>query len=281
MTTRRPTFIGAGGLGLLAGLALALSGCIGGNVTAEEIVAQSFDVSALPRVIVETFNGHIEVTAGAEASVLAEVTKRGAGFSLADAEDDLKNVEVTMTQEGDTVRIVARRTDGPVLMGNSGASIELTVPAGASLDLRTSNGHIRTDGVTGDISMDTSNGALDVSGGGGRLDLATSNGRVDVEARDAVVDAQTSNGAIDFRGSLAAGRHSFRTSNGRIAITLPAGARFRIDASTSNGDVSADFPVSGAGSSRDDELHGTVGENPDVSINAETSNGNIDIRQEP
>jgi DUF4097 and DUF4098 domain-containing protein YvlB len=275
MATRKPAFIGA----LLAGLALALSACTGGNVTAEEIVAQSFDTSASPRVVVETFNGHIEVAAGAEADVLAEVTKRGAGFSLAGAEDDLKNVEVTMTQEGDTVRIVARRTGGPQLMGNSGASIELTVPAGASLDLHTSNGHIGSNGVTGDISMDTSNGALEVDGGGGRIDLSTSNGRIDVEARDAVVDARTSNGRIGFRGSLAEGNHGFRTSNGRIEITLPSSAQFRIDASTSNGDVSTEFPVSRSGSTRDEELHGVVGENPDASITATTSNGDIDIRR--
>lgn len=275
MTTRKPAFIGT----LLAGLALALSGCIGGNVTAEEIVAQSFDTSASPRVVVEMYNGHIEVTAGAEAKVLAEVTKHGAGFSQAEAKDNLKNVEVMMTQEGDTVRMVARRTGGPLVMGNSGASIELTVPAGASLDLHTSNGHIRSNGVTGDISMDTSNGALEVDGGGGRLDLATSNGHIDVEARGAIVDARTSNGQIDFRGSLAEGSHDFRTSNGRIEITLPSGAQFRIDASTSNGDVSTEFPVSRSGSSRDEELHGVVGENPDVSITATTSNGDIDIRK--
>lgn len=275
MTTRKPAFIGA----LLTGLALTLSGCIGGNVTAAEIVAQSFGTSVSPRVVVETYNGHIEVTAGAEAKVLAEATKRSAGFSQAEAKDDLKNVEVKMTQEGDTVRIVARRTGGPLFMGNSGASIELTVPAGASLDLHTSNGHIRSNGVTGDILMDTSNGALEVDGGGGRLDLATSNGRIDVEARGAVVDARTSNGQIDFRGSLAEGSHSFHTSNGRIVITLPSGAQFRIDASTSNGDVSAEFPVSRSGSSRDEELHGVVGENPDVSITATTSNGDIDIRK--
>ena len=275
MTTRKLALIGA----LLAGLALALSACAGGNVTADEIVAQSFDTSASPRVVVETFNGHIEVAAGAEAEVLAEVTKRGAGFSQAAAKDDLKNVEVTITQEDDTVRIIARRTGGPVLMGNSGASIELTVPAGASLDLQTSNGHIRSNGVTGDISMDTSNGELEVDGGGGRLDLATSNGRIDVEARDAIVDAHTSNGQIGFRGSLAGGSHGFRTSNGRIVITLPAESQFRIDASTSNGDVSTEFPVSRSGSSRDEELHGVVGENPDVSITATTSNGDIDIRK--
>ncbi|HKZ84000.1 MAG TPA: hypothetical protein VJ793_10145 [Anaerolineae bacterium] len=89
MTTRKPAFIGA----LLAGLALALNGCTGGNVTAEEIVAQSFDTSTSPSVVVETFNGHIEVTASAEAKVLAEATKRSAGFSQAEAKDDLKNGE--------------------------------------------------------------------------------------------------------------------------------------------------------------------------------------------
>jgi DUF4097 and DUF4098 domain-containing protein YvlB len=267
------------GLGLLLVAALALGGCIGGNITAEETVSQSFDMGVSPRIVVETFNGRIDVKAGAEGRVAVDVVKRGAGFSQTEAEADLQNVEVTMIQEGDTLRIVARRTDSALVTGNSGASVDLSVPPGSSLDLRSSNGNIDSFGVTGGVTMDTSNGSLEVRGGAGRLDLNTSNGEIEIEADEALVDASTSNGRITFRGSLADGDQRFRTSNGRIAITLPAGTRFRIDASTSNGDVSTDFPVTLSGSARDNELAGRVGENPAMSITATSSNGDIDIRQ--
>ncbi len=266
-------------LGILLTAALALAGCIGGNITAEEIVSQTFDMSASPRIVVETFNGWIDVTAGAEGKVAVEVVKRGAGFSQAEAEADLQNVEVTMTQEGDTLRIIARRTDSMLVTGNSGASVDLSVPPGSSLELRSSNGSIDSFGITGDVTMDTSNGSLGVRDGAGRLDLKTSNGEIEIEAEEALVDASTSNGRITFRGSLTDGDQRFRTSNGRITITLPAGTRFRIDASTSNGDVTTDFPVTLTGSVRDNELVGMVGQNPAISITATSSNGDIDIRE--
>jgi DUF4097 and DUF4098 domain-containing protein YvlB len=263
-------------LGLLIA-ALALAGCIGGNITAEETVTQSFQTGAAPRIVVETFNGEIEVSAGSSGKVEVVAVKRGSGFSRAEAEGDLENVEVSMTQSGDTIRIVARRTDGAFITGNSGASIRLSAPAAASLELTSSNGALTSIGVSGDVRMDTSNGRIEVRDGAGRLDVKTSNGAIDIEAEEAVVDANTSNGRITFSGSLAEGSQAFRTSNGAIDITLPAAARFRIDASTSNGRVSSEFAVDGE--SDDEWLRGVVGENPATSISASSSNGNIRIQK--
>jgi hypothetical protein len=275
----RSVFVRRLGIGLLIVAALTLSGCIGPQVTAEEIVSQSFETGASPHIVVETFNGHLDVSAGSGGLVQVEVTKRGAGFTRADAEADLDNVEVSLTQEGQTIRVIARRTGGLFAVGNSGASIELSVPAGSSLDLHSSNGRISSLHVAGDVRIDTSNGDVEVRGGSGRLDLQTSNGSVDIEATGAAVEARTSNGSIDFDGWLADGSHSLHTSNGRITITLPRDAQFRIDASTSNGSVWSDFAVAQSGPSRDNELRGSVGENPAVSITATSSNGRISIRK--
>jgi len=262
-------------------LAALLAGCseLINPFTAEESFARSFDVTGAPRIVVETFNGRVEARAGAEGTVSVEGTKRGSGATQSEAEADLKNVEVSMTQEGATIRIVARRIDNTFNTGNSGASFELSVPAGATLDLRSSNGSITAEGVTGGVTMESSNGELQVRGGQGRQDLRTSNGRIHIEAESAEVDAHTSNGEIVFEGSLAEGNHTFETSNGGIEITLPAEARFRIDASTSNGKVSTDFPVTMTGTQDDNTLRGTVGESASVSIRAATSNGRIEIRQ--
>ncbi|HLF29100.1 MAG TPA: DUF4097 family beta strand repeat-containing protein [Anaerolineae bacterium] len=270
------------GLGLLLVAAVALTGCfVGGNITAEETISQSFETGATPRVVAETFNGEINVLAAEAGQVSVDVIKRGAGFSRAEAEDDLANVEVTLTQEGDTVRIVARRLNAAFNVGNSGATIELSVPAGATLELSSSNGEVTASGVTGDVQLNTSNGDVEVRDGAGRLDLGTSNGSVTIDAQAAVVDAHTSNGSIDFVGSVAEGNHSFRTSNGRIKLTLPAAAGFRLDASTSNGKVTTDFAINRTSPDDDDnELRGTVGENTSVSITASSSNGSIEIRSE-
>ncbi len=153
---------------------LALSAC-GANIslnpfTADETVTQSFTPAGTPRIVVEMFNGSVDVVTGSGNTVKVDVVKRGGGLSQQDAEDDLRNVEVTMTQDGDTIRVVAKRTDQRVDIGNSGASAKLRVPEGAILDLHSSNGLITSSGPVGDVKAQTSNGPIDLRGSRGPID---------------------------------------------------------------------------------------------------------------
>lgn len=279
---------------------LILSAC-GANIninlfTADEVVSKSFNTDGAAHVIVETFNGGIDVITGSNPSVDVKVTKRGGGNSQPEAQDDLKNVEVTMTNDGGVIRITARRTDRRVDIGNSGASAQLTVPNGAVLELRTSNGSIISSGPVGDVVADTSNGKIDVkgaagqlnlstsngqitvNGGSGKLDLETSNGGIDVTADNVLITARTSNGQVRFTGSLATGTHELRTSNAGIVITLPSSAAFNVDADTSNGKITSDFAVSG-GDISDTYVHGSVSGGGQTTIGLHASNGNIEIRR--
>jgi hypothetical protein len=279
---------------------LMLSAC-GANIrinpfTAEATVTQSFTPDGTPRIVVEMFNGSVDVVTGSDNTVKIDVVKRGGGISQQDAEDDLKNVEVTMAQDGDTIRVVAKRTDQRVDIGNSGASAKLRVPNGAILDLRSSNGPITTSGPVSDVKAGTSNGPIDTRGSLGQLDLNTSNGSITINggsglinaetsngpiemtADNAVVVSRTSNGPIRFTGSLAQGRSEMNTSNGNIVVTLPADAQFVVDADTSNAKISSDFAVTAQDFS-DNRLRGTVGSDPGITLRLQTSNGPIQIRQ--
>jgi hypothetical protein len=264
--------------------------------TAEETVSQSFAPDGTARLVVEMFNGSVDVVTGSDNTVQVDVLKRGGGVSQQAAEDDLKNVEVTITQDGDTIRVVAKRTDQRVDLGNSGASARLRVPEGAILDLRTSNGTIGASGPVRDVTAETSNGPIDVrgslgqlelntsngpitiNGGSGLIDVETSNGPIDITADNAVVNGRTSNGSFRFSGSLAQGRSEMRTSNGNIVVTLPAGAQFVVDADTSNAKIHSDFAVT-AQEFSDNRLRGTVGTDPGTTLELQTSNGPIEIRQ--
>jgi hypothetical protein len=264
--------------------------------TAEETVTQSFAPAGTAHIVVEMFNGSVDVVTGSDNTVKVDVIKRGGGISQADAADDLKNVEVTLTQDGDTLRVVARRTDQRVDIGNSGASAKLRVPNGAILELRSSNGPITTSGPVSDVTAETSNGTIDVrgplgqldlhtsngaitiDGGSGAINVETSNGPIEITTDNAVVVSRTSNGPIRFSGSLAPGRSELGTSNGNIVVTLPANAQFVVDADTSNAKISSDFAVT-AQSFSDNQLRGTVGSDPGVTLKLQTSNGPIEIRQ--
>ncbi|HEY4722772.1 MAG TPA: hypothetical protein VII92_13045, partial [Anaerolineae bacterium] len=181
--------------------ALALSAC-GANIninlfTADEVISQSYP-SGIKRVTVDVFNGSIDVITGTDASVKVDVTKRGGGNSQQDAQSDLKNVEVTMTADGDTLRVIARRTDRRVDIGNSGASANIRVPAGATLDLRTSNGKVSMAGPVGDAIVRTSNGGIEVKAATGQLNLTTSNGQINVNGGTGLLTLDTSNGGISI-----------------------------------------------------------------------------------
>jgi hypothetical protein len=264
--------------------------------TAEATVTQSFTPDGTARLVVEMFNGSVDVVAGSDDTVKIDVIKRGGGVSQAAAEDDLNNVEVTMTQDGDTIRVVARRADRRIDIGNSGASARLRVPNGAILDLRTSNGKIITSGPVGDVTAQTSNGPIETRGSLGQLDLNTSNGSItidggsgainvetsnapiDITADHVVVVGRTSNGPFRFSGSLASGRSEMITSNANLVVTLPADAQFVVDADTSNAKISSDFAVTAQDFS-DNRLRGTVGDDPGTTLKLHTSNGGIDLRQ--
>ncbi len=172
------------------------------------------------------------------------------------------------------------------------------MPDGAILDLRTSNGKvnvvavtgnvkvnssngvIRVKGSKGELDLTTSNGAIQAEGGSGRLDLKTSNGPITIKSTKAVVHARTSNGPIQFNGRLSGGENSFQSSNGRIVLGLPAGAEFRLDATTSNCHIHSDFAVDADEKASKHVLRGTVGKNPKTEIKAHTSNGSIEIREQ-
>lgn len=262
-------------------LAAFLLGACEGRFTVQENVTKSFAVSAAPRIVVESFNGEIKATVGIAGAVDVKVVKKGMGFDEDEAAANLAEVTVALDQVGDTVRVTALRPRCVDLCGDSsGADVEIVVPADARIELRTSNGLVTSTGVAGPLFLRTANGDIVARGALGRIDASTSNGSIEIlQASAALVTADTSNGKITFTGTLAAGQHSLRSSNGGIDVTLPANLIFRIDAATSNGRVLTDFLVNRTDTG-ESTLVGTVGDaNPATTVQLETSNGNIDIRR--
>jgi len=290
---------------LLLSLALSLAACgptgtvsTGVNrSTSDEVVSASFNAEK-PTLIVETFNGDVDVTAGSGTAIKVDVTKRGSGDTAEEAKADLTNIQVTMNQEGSTVRVTAKRSDKRANVGNSGAPVKVTVPTGSNLQIRTSNGKVTTSGEMANVTVQSSNGPINVSSATGALNLKTSNGNIvsnggsgkitlensngTIEAtttKEAQVTANNSNGTVRFTGPLAAkSKNVFHTDNAVIAVTLPAASSFNLDAATSNGKIISDFAVKGD-NPRDTELKGTVGVSPQTSLKLQSSNANIEIHK--
>ncbi len=129
------------------------------------------------------------------------------------------------------------------------ADLDVTLPAGTTLVVRTSDGDVRVSGVLGDAELRSSNGKVVASALGGDLVAHSSNGSVDVRDVAGAVRATSSNGSVVVRGASSVEAHS---SNGRVEVedvsgivvatssnggVEVAGARADITATSSNGNV--------------------------------------------
>jgi DUF4097 and DUF4098 domain-containing protein YvlB len=261
----------------------------------KDVVTKSFKTGRAPHLVIDAFNGSIDLAADTEDHVEVRVTKRGAGESEEVAQAELKNIDLDMVQDGENIRVTAKQR-AEVQQINSGASAEVRAPLGAVVELRTSNGEVRLRGGsakadiqttnaeievkhrTGPLHLTTCNGDITITGGRGSIDLNTCNGAITVEADQAKLTAYTSNGSIKFQGTLARGEHSLHTTNDNIDLAVPANAQFRFDAEASRGHIanalSKDWPL---GKARN-RLAGTVGQNLSTFIELRTSDGNIALR---
>jgi hypothetical protein len=265
-------------VGLLAG------GCALGPTETRD---DRFAVGDSVRLIVDGVNGSIEVTAAAAGEVRIQATIRGAN-----------RIEYDVTQNGDTITAIGRRTGWALFSGGAGVSFVIAVPTQADMDLETSNGPIRLSGVDGSGSLetsngkivledvkgvfdgDTSNGSITIDGLEGSARFDTSNARVDLREVVGEVDVETSNGRIFYSGDmLPGGRNRLATSNGDVDVELYGAPSIDVDASTSRGRVSSEFPIL-VTATREGELTGTIGAG-EADLFIRTSNGSVSIRGGP
>jgi len=215
----------------------------------------------------ETRNGALEVNArpnggirvegwdGTEIRVQARVTTRAR--SDGDAAELAREVEV-LSAPG------RLSTEGPRTRGRTSWSVSyrIQVPVGTELDLSTTNGGISVTGVRAAVEVRSTNGGI-------RLE--------DVEGS---VRARTTNGGVQaFFSPGAALQHDtdLQTTNGAVSLHLPAGVSARIEASTRNGGITTDFPITVEGR-LGRNLSGVLGEGgPEIRIR--TTNGAVRIRR--
>src|SRR5256885_4285333 len=142
-------------MGLLAGLALAVA-CTGSAQT-EDHLQKTFTVSPGGKLVVDVNVGSIDVTASDRKDVSIEVfrkvTARGLGGGEEREKAELKNNEVTFTQEGKNITVHAERLKGSERENNMNMNFRyiILVPAKFDADLKTSGGSIKVADLTGEL----------------------------------------------------------------------------------------------------------------------------------
>ena len=254
-----------------------------------EMRQDSFRVEGVPTLVVENFNGMVEVVGdGADGGVEVAAEIRHPEL-----------VEYVAMQEGDTILLRAKPSGRRSFLGwrflNRGAYIRVSLPREANLDVQTtngrvvlrriegvgtvqtSNGRIEADVVSGNFEMRTSNSRINCTRLEGDFRLGTSNGRIEVLDGQGTFDAETSNGRIRFRGEVLPRKKSrLVTSNGSIDATLMGEPSVQVSARTSNGSIVCDRDMKIRGERKKRQLEGVIG-GGEGALTLRTSNGSITI----
>ena len=137
---------------------------------------------------------------------------------------------------------------------------EVRLPAWVNVTLRSTNGDVGVEGISG------------------FLRVSTTNGEVTASALEQGADVQTTNGGVrlDFAKLGDAGVEC-STTNGQITVSLPRDAKARVSASVSNGDISTSGLDLATSEKSGRKLEGTVGGGGPM-VRLKTTNGGIDVR---
>lgn len=162
------------------------------------------------RVLIENFVGNAKITGTADTSVKANGRETLRSFNQQDADNASKQTPLELVQQGDQIIV---RTNQDRVSDRIGASseLEITVPAGSSIEAHGRRGDFDIQSITGsvDIQSDNAGVRLEKIGGDVRVDTQRSDiiraidvkGKVDLKGRGQDVELQNIDGQVTVAGT--------------------------------------------------------------------------------
>lgn len=184
--------------------------------------SRTYTVAAGGRFELINVNGRITAESTDGKDVVVEGKRTAKGRSDEAAKELLGKLEIREEVGGSTVRVESRP---PRTSGFGGLEIEWTVkvPKGLTVDLRTINGGVRLDGLSGEIHAKTTNGG--VKGQNiipETIEASSVNGGVEIEL----------SAPLDSTDSV-----EITTVNGGVSLGMPSESKATITARAVNGGV--------------------------------------------
>jgi hypothetical protein len=165
---------------------------------------------------------------------------------------------------------------GSVRASTGSGRIEVQGSEG-SVVARSGSGSIKTMAVTGDLEVHTGSGRVVVTNGArGRTVVTTGSGDITVADAKGSLQLRAASGDDAVNGQPA-GSWNVTTASGSVTLSLPADARFDLDAHSNSGVLDSHHPITVLGSMSRRQLHGQVrGGGPRIELS--TASGAIRIR---
>ena len=259
---------------------LILSGCPISLAKYTRAVQLSAPLSAGSTFTAQTHNGSITIYGAdiADCNLTATITARAATEEA--AKKLAEKTKITLEPLGN--KLTAKIEKPTILrMGQSVAvSLDAQVPDHTSLELMTHNGAVEITNITGQVDGTTHNGKVTAEKVCGTAKLRTHNGSIRCKEISGDTQLKTHNGSVKVYYAKTAPpicNVSLITHNGGIDFTTPPNFSAAVEASTHNGSIKTDLPITVVGEVSKRKLKGTIGTGQGK-LHLHTHNGSIRIQ---
>jgi hypothetical protein len=254
-------------------------GCCSMQAKYERTMQLSAPLSPESALEAETHNGTITINGAdvTECSLTATIVTRAATDEEALELSD--KVNVTLVPSGDGLNV---KIDKPTHLINKSVSVSLdiVVPNKTDLKLLTHNGAVKITDIKGRLDATTHNGKIITENIAGATTLKTRNGSITCNETSGDSHLISHNGSVKmFYTSNAPSvcDISMITHNGSIELVTPPDYSAQVKASTNNGSINTNLPITVVGKVSKSKLTGTIGAG-EGRLQLETYNGSIRIR---
>jgi hypothetical protein len=295
-----------------AGICIALFGSalLATSVHAEDYV-KSYSISNRANVHVSTNDGSVSVVTGDNKQVEFHVEYHGLQLDKSlHIESDQQGDQVELTARivnqlgfsfGNTRRLhieVRMPKDGDLQVDTGDGSVESSALSGAisihthdgsirannlsgNIDLHSGDGSVTVNSLKGIVRLHTGDGAIEAGDLDGSVDAYSGDGHVRLSGRFDVLKAKTGDGSIDAHallGSKLDAAWSIVTGSGSVDLALPGDLQVDLDATTGDGHINMDIPVTVQGTISRSKVRGKIGGGGQT-LTIHTGDGSIHLKQ--
>lgn len=200
-------------------------------------------------LVVEVRTGHVHVRATDTATTDVLLTGPDAG-------------EVRVAQSGDRISVLGARHRGLPGGGDTAVRVDVTLPAGSAVVVRTGSADVHLEGPLGATEVRSGSGDVLLGDAAGPTVLETGSGDVRVGAASAELriksgsgrvhvghvasDLLVSTGSGDVELRVSEGSAVLKTGSGDVRVGVPVGVPVWTDITTGSGRIRSDLPSTGA-----------------------------------
>jgi len=209
----------------------------GFTATYEQNLEKSFPVTPGGKLVIQADMGAIQVATDNSDQFQLAVLRKVKGGTKAQADGLFADHEVTFSQEGNMITVIAKRKSqkswswGPG-RPNLEVRYQARIPRRFDVDLRTAGGDIEVGALEGQASVRTSSGTIKLDTVSREVEASDAGGNIVVAEAGDKLTARTSSGSIT--GQKAGGRADISNSGGNIKLDE---AGQDVVASTSSGSI--------------------------------------------